>query len=178
MTTQVADRAHFGERLQALRDELGISGPELAEMTGVATGTLYRIENGKSKARGATLRRLARGLGMSVEELTGEVPKGERSPLELAREQAERLEVSEKKDVERSVTYYMKLSDQAKKGANATAKILRDVGHDPVKRHEALDLLDRFMAIEVRAEDRYWSAMGTSREEMLAAIAEEGSELA
>ncbi len=56
-------------RLKELRRLRALSQEELAEDSGVGRATISRIERGLSGAQGRTLRRLAKALGVNVEEL-------------------------------------------------------------------------------------------------------------
>jgi transcriptional regulator with XRE-family HTH domain len=60
------------ERLRHIREQAGLSQPELSEISGVAQGTISDIELGKRKPRGRTLRKLAQVLGVEVADLIGE----------------------------------------------------------------------------------------------------------
>jgi transcriptional regulator with XRE-family HTH domain len=57
------------DRLKALRRLRALSQEELAEESGVGRATISRIERGETGAHGRTLRRLAKALGVGVEEL-------------------------------------------------------------------------------------------------------------
>ena len=57
------------ERLKALRRLRAMSQQELSEVSGVGRATISRIERRETGAQGRTLRRLANGLGVGVEEL-------------------------------------------------------------------------------------------------------------
>ena len=57
------------ERLKELRKLRALSQQELAETAGIGRATLSRIERGETGAHGRTLRRLAKALAVSVEEL-------------------------------------------------------------------------------------------------------------
>ena len=57
------------QRLKQLRKLRALSQQELAEASGVGRVTLSRIERGETGAHGRTLRRLAKALGVGVEEL-------------------------------------------------------------------------------------------------------------
>ena len=59
----------YGEKLKQVREMKGYSRDELAEKTGINTSTIYRIEIGKTKPHGITLRTLAKALGVKLEEL-------------------------------------------------------------------------------------------------------------
>jgi transcriptional regulator with XRE-family HTH domain len=56
-------------RLKELRRFRALSQEELAEESGVGRATISRIERGETGAHGRTLRRLAKALGVGVEEL-------------------------------------------------------------------------------------------------------------
>jgi transcriptional regulator with XRE-family HTH domain len=60
------------ETLRYIREQAGLSQPELSELSGVAQGTISDIERGKRKPRGRTLRKLAQVLGVEVADLLGE----------------------------------------------------------------------------------------------------------
>ncbi len=57
------------QRLKTLRRLRALSQEELAEESGVGRATISRIERGETGAHGRTLRRLAKALGVGVEEL-------------------------------------------------------------------------------------------------------------
>jgi len=56
-------------RLKQLRDEAVLTVHELAEASGVSDDTISKIENGQRAARPNTLRKLARALNVSPQEL-------------------------------------------------------------------------------------------------------------
>jgi transcriptional regulator with XRE-family HTH domain len=62
------------DQLAELRERRALTLRELAEMSGVAADTINQIELGHRKPRPSTLRKLARALGVDVEELMP--PKG------------------------------------------------------------------------------------------------------
>jgi transcriptional regulator with XRE-family HTH domain len=57
------------QRLKTLRRLRALSQEELADESGVGRATISRIERGETGAHGRTLRRLAKALGVGVEEL-------------------------------------------------------------------------------------------------------------
>ena len=59
------------QRLKTLRRLRAMSQEELAKESGVGRATISRIERGETGAHGRTLRRLAKALGVGVEELVG-----------------------------------------------------------------------------------------------------------
>lgn len=58
-----------GQKIKALREARALSQEDLAKLVGVNHATIYRIENGKSKPHGITLRAIAKALKVNVEEL-------------------------------------------------------------------------------------------------------------
>jgi transcriptional regulator with XRE-family HTH domain len=78
------DRRHMvGERLAELREQKALTLHDLEELSGVGADGISKIENGHRKPRPATLRKLARALGVEVEDFfrepalpLAEVPKG------------------------------------------------------------------------------------------------------
>jgi HTH-type transcriptional regulator, competence development regulator len=76
------DRRHMvGERLADLREQKALTLRDLEEASGVGADAISKIENGHRKPRPSTLRKLARALGIEVEEFFREpaVPLGEAS---------------------------------------------------------------------------------------------------
>ena len=58
-----------GQKIKALREARALSQEDLAKLVGVNHATIYRIETGKSKPHGITLRAIAKALKVNVEEL-------------------------------------------------------------------------------------------------------------
>ncbi len=157
----------IGARLMDRRDAMGLSGTEVAKRAGISATTLYAIENGRTKPRGATLRRLARAFGVPVEELLTDTPKDRRSPLEQARVQAENLKRREAEGEDRGPDYWMGQYTTAHDCVDATAKLLREVGAEEEGRRAALQLLEDFIGLEGRALDRWLAVHGWSKEDLL-----------
>lgn len=65
-------------RLKQLREEAVLTVHELAEASGVSDDTISKIENGQRVARPSTLRKLARALEVSPQELRRPVKAEER----------------------------------------------------------------------------------------------------
>jgi len=62
----------IGETIKSRRKELGITQPHLAELAGVSTNTLYKLERGQSNPTLDILCKLTEVLGL---ELSIDVPK-------------------------------------------------------------------------------------------------------
>jgi len=63
------DRRHMvGERLAELREQKALTLRDLEEASGVGADAISKIENGHRKPRPSTLRKLARALGVDVED--------------------------------------------------------------------------------------------------------------
>jgi transcriptional regulator with XRE-family HTH domain len=60
------------EKLRMLRREAALSQAELAERAGTTQETISRLECGHHAARGRTLRKLAKALGVEPKELMKE----------------------------------------------------------------------------------------------------------
>jgi predicted transcriptional regulator len=62
-----------GRTLRKLREERRLSVSELAQLSGVSTSTIYKLQRGPASRTGAernyTLKRLAEALGVEVERL-------------------------------------------------------------------------------------------------------------
>jgi transcriptional regulator with XRE-family HTH domain len=82
------DRRHMvGERLAELREQKALTLRDLEEVSGVGADAISKIENGHRKPRPSTLRKLARALGVEVEDFfrepalpLAEAPKGAGPP--------------------------------------------------------------------------------------------------
>lgn len=70
-------RAQMGRRLRRVREQRGLSQEQVAERSGVAQESLSRIETGRRDPRLATLRRLAKGLDLSLSELLASISSQE-----------------------------------------------------------------------------------------------------
>jgi transcriptional regulator with XRE-family HTH domain len=75
-------RRMVGERLAELREQKALTLHDLEELSGVGADGISKIENGHRKPRPATLRKLARALGVEVEDFFREpaVPLVEAPP--------------------------------------------------------------------------------------------------
>jgi transcriptional regulator with XRE-family HTH domain len=63
------DRRHMvGERLAKLREKKALTLRDLEEASGIGADAISKIENGHRKPRPSTLRKLARALGVEVED--------------------------------------------------------------------------------------------------------------
>jgi transcriptional regulator with XRE-family HTH domain len=65
-----------GEKLQQLREEMGLSQRELARLAGLTQQTVWRFENGFENAHPQTIRKIAGVLGVEAKEL---VMKGDQN---------------------------------------------------------------------------------------------------
>jgi len=62
----------MSEKIKKLRQQQALSLSDLAKLTKLSRVTINRIENGKQKPMPRTIRRLAKALGVSVQEFTSE----------------------------------------------------------------------------------------------------------
>ncbi len=58
--------AQIGETVKRRRKELGITQPHLAELAGISTNTLYKLERGQSNPSLEVLNKLVEVLGMEI----------------------------------------------------------------------------------------------------------------
>lgn len=56
----------LGETIKARRKDLGITQPHLAELAGISTNTLYKLERGMGNPSIVVLNKLAEVLGMEL----------------------------------------------------------------------------------------------------------------
>ena len=63
------DRRLMGARIRAVREGANLSQLELSRRSGIAQESLSRIEKGRRDPRLGTLRRLAQGMGLSLDQL-------------------------------------------------------------------------------------------------------------
>jgi transcriptional regulator with XRE-family HTH domain len=59
----------LGPELRRMREERGLAVEELAEKSGVSATTIRDMERGAREARGDTVARLAKPLGLTFEEV-------------------------------------------------------------------------------------------------------------
>jgi len=59
----------FGRKVAALRQKRNLTQDQLADKTGLSIDTIGAIERGRRWARLTTLHQLAKGLGVSTDEL-------------------------------------------------------------------------------------------------------------
>ncbi len=59
----------FGQAVRKLREETGVSQERFAHKAGIDRAFMSRIERGKSNVSLATIERVARGLGVHLDEL-------------------------------------------------------------------------------------------------------------
>jgi DNA-binding XRE family transcriptional regulator len=67
--TDDGERKLVGARIRTFREGAGLSQLELSRRSGIAQESLSRIETGRSDPRLGTLRRLAQGMGLSLNQL-------------------------------------------------------------------------------------------------------------
>ncbi len=59
----------LGLELRRIREERGLSVEELAEKSGISASTIRVVEGGRREARGETVAKLAKPLGLTFEEV-------------------------------------------------------------------------------------------------------------
>jgi transcriptional regulator with XRE-family HTH domain len=89
------ERAFFidmGSRIARLRKEEGITQVQLAELLGTSQQTITAYEVGRRRVPVSSLPKLAKLLGVSIEELIGEeATPGKRGPAPKLQQQLERI---------------------------------------------------------------------------------------
>lgn len=89
------ERAFFidlGARIARLRKEEGITQVKLAEQLGTSQQTITAYEVGRRRVPVSSLPKIAKLLGVSIEELIGETPKpAKRGPAPKLQQQLERI---------------------------------------------------------------------------------------
>ncbi|QSB17351.1 helix-turn-helix domain-containing protein [Natronosporangium hydrolyticum] len=78
------DLATFGQRLRHYRLARGLTLAELGQRVGRAPSALSALENGRREPKLSLLQALARGLGVSTEQLLEREPPNRRAQLEIA----------------------------------------------------------------------------------------------
>ena len=68
----------LGLELRRIREEGGLTVEELAEKSGVSAGTIRDVERGAREARGDTVAKLARPLGLTFDEVWALQRRGRR----------------------------------------------------------------------------------------------------
>jgi transcriptional regulator with XRE-family HTH domain len=64
----------ISQEVRRRREELGLTGAELAARSGLSPGAISQIENGKRTPSSTTVMKLAQGLGVEVGELYPKAP--------------------------------------------------------------------------------------------------------
>jgi transcriptional regulator with XRE-family HTH domain len=152
-----------GKKHREEREALLWTQKTVAEAAHVSVPAIERIERDREgkgvSVRPLTLLALAAALGVEPQDLMLEGtsrPLGELgSPLEQAKFQAARLERREAEGADEGDAFWMWQWGAAEQGVDNTVNLLRSLDGDPVGRREALDLMERFIALERRAEERY-----------------------
>jgi transcriptional regulator with XRE-family HTH domain len=89
------ERAFFidmGARIARLRKDEGITQVQLAELLGTSQQTITAYEVGRRRVPVSSLPKIAKLLGVSIEELIGEEAKpGKRGPAPKLQQQLERI---------------------------------------------------------------------------------------
>jgi DNA-binding XRE family transcriptional regulator len=70
------ERRVVGARIRAVRESVSLSQLELSRRSGIAQESLSRIETGRRDPRLGTLQRLARGMGLSLDQLMERLSAG------------------------------------------------------------------------------------------------------
>ena len=84
------DSLTIGRRIRQLRTERGFTLDSLGAALGRAPSQISVIENGKRELKLGEVQRLARILGVSLDELMSQEPPSKRAALEIALERAQR----------------------------------------------------------------------------------------
>ena len=84
------DSLTMGRRIRQLRTERGFTLDSLGAALGRAPSQISVIENGKRELKLGEVQRLARILGVSLDELMSQEPPSKRAALEIALERAQR----------------------------------------------------------------------------------------
>ena len=67
-----------GKRIKEVRKQKGMSQDELAERANLSSQYISQIETGRKKGSLPTYNKLAKALGVSIDELTGSISEGSR----------------------------------------------------------------------------------------------------
>lgn len=70
------ERKIVGARIRAVRESASLSQQELSRRSGIAQESSSRIETGRRDPRLGTLRRLAKGLGLSLDQFMERLSAG------------------------------------------------------------------------------------------------------
>lgn len=106
----------IGERIKNRRKKLGLTQPQIKELTGISSGTMSDIENGKTLPAAPSLIKLSQVLACSIDWiLTGEPRTSELVPLSDIRENE-------------LVSYFQKMSAEDQDELLMIAKMKADKG--------------------------------------------------
>ena len=76
VSADVGERRIVGARIRAVRETVNLSQQELSRRSGIAQESLSRIETGRRDPRLGTLQRLARGMGLSLDQFMERLSAG------------------------------------------------------------------------------------------------------
>lgn len=115
------ERAFFinmGARIARLRKAEGITQAQLAELLGTSQQTITAYEVGRRRVPVSNLPKIAKLLGVSIEELIGEEAKpGKRGPAPKIQQQMERVSALPKSEQRVVMRLIDSMFSQASRGA-------------------------------------------------------------
>ena len=137
----------IGQEVRRRREELGLTGAELAARSGLSPGAVSQIENGKRTPGSTTVMKLAQGLGVEVADL---FPKKAQAPL--FRELPDSA-IQEERRLSRFAEAIVAV-------ARRWGKAMADADTDDDKRFGLIDAaLELGAVIGERAEEEEWDAL-------------------
>jgi len=170
------DSLTIGRRVRQLRTERGMTLDDLATAIGRAASQISVIENGKREPKLSELQRLARALGVTIDQvLSTEAPTG-RAALEIAFERAQRGPLYSSLSLP-AIPVRKTLSDEAMQtilGLHAELERLhRERAATPEEARRANTELRRTM----RKKNNYFPELEAKARELLAAVEHTGGPL-
>lgn len=82
MSTESQEWARLGARLKEVREYLGLSQQQVAQVTGIARSAISEIEHGRRKVDSLELRKFSKLYKYPVSALLGEQPGGDDGSLD------------------------------------------------------------------------------------------------
>jgi len=170
------DSLTIGRRVRQLRTERGMTLDDLATAIGRAASQISVIENGKREPKLSELQRLARALGVTIDQvLSTEAPTG-RAALEIAFERAQRGPLYSSLSLP-AIPVRKTLSDEAMQtilGLHTELERLhRERAATPEEARRANTELRRTM----RKQNNYFPELEAKARELLAAVEHSGGPL-
>lgn len=172
----VLDTLTIGRRIRALRSAKGMTIEDLATALDRAPSQVSVIENGKRELKVGELQRLARILGVPLDELLSAEAPSRRAALEIALERAQRGPLFESLKLE-ALPVRKSLSDGAIETILALHDELQRLYSERAATPEEARRANTELRRVMRARNNYFAELEATARDLLAAVGHDGGPL-